>query len=107
MRTYIKKAAPPEPQDKTRLESTVRSMLADIAENRDEAVRRYARELDRWEGSEFRVSADEIRKVEKSLPESFKEDIKYSLRQVTGFARKQLETLQDFETEIDPGIILG
>ncbi len=107
MRNYIKQAAPPEPQDKTRLEATVRSMLADIAANRDEAVRRYARELDRWDNPEFRVSDDEIRKVEKSLPDSFKEDIKYSLRQVTGFARKQLETLQDFETEIDPGIVLG
>ncbi len=107
MRTYIKKSPPPPPQDRTRLEATVRAMLADIAENRDEAVRRYARALDKWECGEFRVPADEIRKVEKALPDSFKDDLKYSLRQVTGFARKQLETLQSFETEIDPGIVLG
>ncbi len=107
MRIYIKQAPPPAPQDKTRLEASVRAMLADIAENRDAAVKKYARELDKWESGEFRVGMDAIRKVEKSLPDSFKEDLKYSIRQVTGFARKQLETLQSFETEMEPGIVLG
>jgi len=107
VRTYIKQAPPPAPQDKTRLEARVRAMLADIAENRDAAVKRYARELDKWESDEFRVSADTIRKVEKSLPDSFKDDLKYSIKQVTGFAKKQLETLQIFETEMEPGIVLG
>ena len=107
MKTWIKKAAPPAAQDRTRLEETVRRMLADIAEGRDAAVKRYARELDKWESGEFRVPMDRIRKVEKALPDSFKDDLRYSIRQVTGFAKKQLETLQDFETEIDPGIVLG
>ena len=107
MKTYIKQAPPPAPQDKTRLEASVRAMLADIAENRDAAVKKYARDLDKWESGEFRVSMDAIRKVEKSLPDSFKEDLKYSIRQVTGFAKKQLETLQSFETEMEPGIVLG
>ena len=107
MKTYIKQAPPPKPQDKTRLEASVRAMLADIAENRDTAVKRYARDLDKWDSADFRVSMDQIRKVERSLPGSFKEDLGYSIRQVTGFAKKQLETLQDFETEIEPGIVLG
>jgi len=107
VKTYIKQAPPPKPQDKTRLEASVRAMLADIAENRDMAVKRYARDLDKWDSGDFRVSMDQIRKVERSLPGSFKEDLDYSIRQVTGFAKKQLETLQDFETEIEPGIVLG
>ena len=49
MRTYLKQAPPPAPQDRTTLEDTVRRMLADIARDRDDAVRRYARELDKWE----------------------------------------------------------
>ena len=107
MKTYLKQAPPPAPQDRTRLEETVRGMLADIATNRDEAVRRYAREFDKWESGAFRVSADEIRKVSRELPESFKADFEYSLKQVVGFARRQLETLSGFETEIEPGIVLG
>lgn len=107
MKTYLKKAAPAVPQDKTKLEAAVRAMLADIAQNRDAAVRRYAQELDQWQATEFRVSMDQIIAVGKSLPTSFKEDLKFTIKQVTGFAKKQLETLQSFETEIEPGIVLG
>lgn len=107
MKTYVKQAPAPAPQDRTRLEEAVRKMLADIAANRDDAVKRYARELDKWESGVFRVSEDEIRKVSKQLPDSFKADFEYSLKQVTGFAKRQLETLASFETEIEPGIVLG
>ena len=107
MRTYIKKAQPPAPQDKTKLEETVRNMLADIALNRDDAIRRYAKRFDQWDNPEFRVSPDQIKKAERELPETFKADFKYALKQVTSFAKKQLETLQNFETEIEPGIVLG
>lgn len=107
MKIYLKKAAPAVPQDKTKLEAAVRAMLADIAQNRDAAVRRYAQELDQWQATEFRVSMDQIIAVGKSLPTSFKEDLKFTIKQVTGFAKKQLETLQSFETEIEPGIVLG
>jgi len=107
MKTYLKQAPPPAPQDRTRLEETVRKMLADIEANRDEAVKRYARELDRWESGAFRVSVDEIRKVARDLPESFKADFEYSLARVVGFAKRQLDTLKSFETELEPGIVLG
>jgi sulfopropanediol 3-dehydrogenase len=107
MKTYLKQAPPAAPEDRTRLEETVRRMLADIARDRDAAVRRYARELDKWESGEFRVSADEIRKVERALPETFKADFAYSLKQVSEFAQRQLETLKSFETEIEPGIFIG
>ncbi len=107
MKTYLKQAPPPAPQDRTRLEEAVRRMLADIEANRDEAVKRYARELDRWESGAFRVSDDQIRKVAGELPESFKADFEYSLAQVVGFAQRQLDTLKSFETELEPGIVLG
>lgn len=107
MKRYIKQAPSPAPQDRTRLEETVRGMLADIATNRDEAVKRYARELDKWESGAFRVSEDTIREVSRQLPDSFKADLDYSIRQVTGFAKRQLETLTAFETELEPGIVLG
>jgi sulfopropanediol 3-dehydrogenase len=107
MKTYLKQAPPPAPQDRTRLEETVRKMLADIEANRDEAVKRYARELDRWESGAFRGSVDEMRKVARDLPESFKADFEYSLAQVVGFAKRQLDTLKSFETELEPGIVLG
>jgi sulfopropanediol 3-dehydrogenase len=82
-------------------------MLADVATNRDEAVRRYARDLDKWNGETFRVSSDEISKVEHSLPETFKEDFAFCKKQVTDFAKRQRDSLQEFEAEIAPGVHLG
>jgi sulfopropanediol 3-dehydrogenase len=107
MRRYVKKAPPKAPRDLSRVEETVRKMLADIASGRDEAVARYARDLDRWQGKEFRVSEDEIRKVANSLPESFKEDFAFCKQQVTDFARRQRDSMHEFEVETQEGILLG
>jgi sulfopropanediol 3-dehydrogenase len=107
VRRYLKKAPPKARIDRTKLEETVRNMLDDIAENGDAAVRRYAAKLDRWTDEEFRVSDDKIRRVVREMPETFKEDFEYARRKVTDFARLQLESMHAFETEIEPGIVLG
>jgi sulfopropanediol 3-dehydrogenase len=107
MRTYLKRAIPTEPADRGRIEETVRRMLAEIDTGRDAAVRRYARELDKWDTAEMRVTPDAIAKVSREMPETFKEDFAYCLRQVSNFARKQLESMRPFEVELEPGIVLG
>jgi sulfopropanediol 3-dehydrogenase len=89
------------------VEDTVRRMLAEIATGRDEAVLRYARDLDKWQGETFRVPDQEIHEAARSLPETFKEDFAYCKKQVTEFAKRQRESLQEFEIEIEPGIHLG
>jgi sulfopropanediol 3-dehydrogenase len=107
VRHYLKKAAPKAPVDRAKVEETVRGMLAEIAQNRDAAVKTYAAKLDRWTSEEFRVSEDQIRRVARELPTTFKEDFEYARRKVTDFAKKQLDSMHEFETEIEPGIVLG
>ncbi len=107
MAEYIKKAPPRKAQDMSAVEETARRMLADIKENGDDAVKRYATNLDKWQGGTFRVSEDQIAAAETSLPETFKEDFEFCHRQITEFAKRQLDTLTDFECETEPGIILG
>lgn len=107
MRRYLKKAAPKERSDTDAIDTTVRQMLADIAENRDAAIRRYAETLDHWTKPDFRVSPDEIRQATARLPETFKDDFKYAYDKVTGFARHQRDSMKGFEVEIEPGIWLG
>ena len=107
MAEYIKKAPPQKAQDVSAVEDTARRMLADIKENGDAAVSRYAAELDKWQGGEFRVTEDQIAAAESSLPETFKEDFEFCHRQITEFAKRQLETLTEFECETEPGIMLG
>lgn len=106
-RTYLKQAAPRAPADRRALEDRVREILDDISANGDEAVCRYAREFDRWTSAEFRVTPEQIRKVERALPETFKEDVTYAHAQVTAFAKAQRDSMQEFEKEIEPGIVLG
>jgi sulfopropanediol 3-dehydrogenase len=106
-RSYLKQARPQAPADRRALEDRVRGILDDIARGGDDAIRRYAREFDRWESSEFRVSEDQIRRVKRALPETFKEDFAYAHARVTDFAKAQRDSMREFETEIEPGILLG
>ena len=81
---YIKKAPPQKAQDVSAVEETAHRMLADIKENGDAAVSRYAAELDKWQGGKFRVTEDQIAAAEASLPETFKEDFKNSPNYTNG-----------------------
>jgi sulfopropanediol 3-dehydrogenase len=104
---YLKKAEPASLHDDRVLAERVRAMLDDIARNRNAAVRRYARDLDGWERPEFRVSAAEIEGARRAVSTTFKEDFAYCKKQITDFARRQRESLSEFETEMGEGITLG
>ncbi len=105
-RTYLKKAAVSREKRKADVEATVRRMLDDIAANRDDAVRKYARDLDKWTG-EFRVSKAEHEAKAKTLSKVFKEDFAFCHAQVVEFAKRQKDSIQAFEMEIRPGAVLG
>ena len=104
---YLKQAAPPSRQDTRELVDRVRDLLGDIEQNRDDAVRRYARELDGWEKTDFRVSEAEIDAARKSMGAVFKNDFAYCKKQITDFAKRQRDSLQAFEDEFGDGIVLG
>jgi sulfopropanediol 3-dehydrogenase len=107
MRTYLKQSSQREGFDRPAVEAAVRMMLADIQENGDDAIQRYARDLDKWENADFRMSNDRIMAVEKNLSKVFKEDIAYALKQVQDFAKAQRDTMQELEIELQPGVMLG
>ncbi len=104
---YLKQATAAAKAERAAPEVRVREMLAEIRKGGDEVVRRFARELDRWEDQDFRVSEDRIQEVRRQLPETFKEDFQLCKANVTEFAKRQLETLTSFETEVAPGIVIG
>lgn len=106
MRTYIKRARPAAPKESEQLQQRVRDMLAEIRRDGDEAVAKFARDLDGWQ-QEFRVSMDKIRQVESRLPETFKDDFAVCKRQIQAFARRQLESMAEIEAEVATGVTLG
>src|SRR5262245_43677671 len=104
---YLKQAEPQSRQDTRALSERVRAMLEDIEANRDAAVRRYARELDHWQGPEFRVKDAEIAAARNAMSATFKDDFSFCKKQITDFAKRQRDSLQAFEVEIGDGITLG
>ena len=109
MSVYVKRAPPREPTDLTAVEDTVRTMIVKIRDVGDAAVREYAAALDKWESGRVPRSEgiDAIRETTSRLPESFKDDFAFCLRNVQDFARRQRDTLVEFEAEIAPGVTLG
>ena len=104
---YLKRAEQQSRQDNRDLIDRVRTMIADIELGGDEAVRRYARDLDGWEAKDFRVSEDEIAAARKAMSKVFKEDFAFCKKQVTDFAKRQRDSLSEFEAEFGNGITLG
>jgi len=82
-------------------------MLEDVEQNRDEAVKRYAQQLDRWSNPIFRVSESDIAAARAAMSPVFKEDFAFCKNQVTDFAKRQRESLQEFEATFGEGITLG
>ncbi|HYY04064.1 MAG TPA: histidinol dehydrogenase [Gaiellaceae bacterium] len=86
---------------------TVRSIVADVADRGDTAVREWSARLDRWEPESFVVSGDELARVVDSVHASVLDDIRFAQAQIRRFAEAQRQTLADLEIEALPGVTLG
>jgi len=86
---------------------TVRTVVADIRERGDAAVRQYSQQFDRWSPDSFRLGADDIDALMASLPRQTIDDIITVQANVRRFATRQRESLTDFEIETMPGVHLG
>ena len=72
---FLKQAETPCQSNRDLVER-VRAMLDDIEQNRDEAVKRCAADLDRWTKPAFRVPADEIAAARRALSHVFKDRLR-------------------------------
>lgn len=103
---YLKKAAKrPESETETACK-VVSEMLAAIEAGGEQAVRDYARKLDAWTG-DIIVTANEIERRTRDIPERTKRDIEWATGQVRTFALAQRDSIKDFSVEITPGLIAG
>jgi sulfopropanediol 3-dehydrogenase len=103
---YLKKASKTAETDETQTRDIVVNMLNDIRENGEAAVKKYAQKLDKWTG-EFIITQDDIDKAANSMDQQTKDDIQFAHEQVYNFAKKQRESMLEFETELHPGVIAG
>jgi sulfopropanediol 3-dehydrogenase len=96
--------APEESDREVRL--SVESMLDDIDQRGEQAIRDLALKFDGWEG-DFVLGEAKKQQLIDSVPESVKDDIRFAYQQVYRFAEAQRDSLQSFEVETHPGVVLG
>ena len=106
MATYLKKAQGRVDQQGNDIREHVRQMVDDIRNRGETAVKELARRFDGWERDVI-LSREEIGELVHTVPQRAKDDIRFAYEQVYGFAVKQRESMQEFETELTPGVTLG
>jgi sulfopropanediol 3-dehydrogenase len=103
---YLKKAEPPQQAIDTATADTVRKMLDEIKAGGEDAVRRYARDLDGYTG-EIVLGDAAFAAAERALSPGMRDDIRFARDRVQDFARRQRDSMHEFSAELLPGLIAG
>jgi sulfopropanediol 3-dehydrogenase len=107
MITYVKKAAKTPESDEAETRKVVENILNAVRENGDdEILRHYSAKFKNW-NQNLILSPEEIEQRARNVSATAKYDLEFAYEQVYGFAVKQRESMQEFETEITPGVTLG
>jgi histidinol dehydrogenase len=85
----------------------VTNVIKDIRENGDAAVRKYSEKFDKWSPASFKLDQEQIDKCIAACSEQTIKDIKQVQKNVRQFAEAQRSSIQDFELETQPGVLLG
>jgi sulfopropanediol 3-dehydrogenase len=107
--TYLKEAVPAAQVAKNLadVKQTVTSVIADIRERGDGAVREYSAKFDNWSPPDFRLSAGQVEDIIATLPAQVISDIEFAQAQIRHFAQAQLASMTEIEVETLPGVFLG
>jgi sulfopropanediol 3-dehydrogenase len=90
-----------------KVRETVESILAQVEERKDVAIRELSEKFDKWSPKDFHLSPAEVERAIAQVPKRDIEDIKFAQAQVRNFAQKQRDTMLDLEVETLPGVVLG
>ncbi|WP_299987792.1 histidinol dehydrogenase [uncultured Ruegeria sp.] len=104
--TYLKQAKSRPTAENNDIRDIVSVMLTSIQRDGEEAVRRYAEQLDGWTGDI--ALSDEARQTACArVPQDLKEDIQFAHNNIRRFAEAQKATMGECQIEVIPGLIAG
>jgi len=103
----IKKANPQTIETRPQVQEAVRSILEKVREEGDRAIAYYEKKFDHYEPETFLVPEAEAVRAKDNLPGDIVDEIDYSIKRATSFARIQRGSLVEFEKELYPGQIVG
>lgn len=106
---YLKrgKDAQVRADDDAKVRATVESIIRDIEQRGDLAVREYSQRFDGWDPQDFRLTRAEIEAARRQLSAREIEDIAFAQSQIRNFAQIQRDSMKDVEVETYPGVVLG
>src|SRR4029078_7991691 len=90
-----------------KVRETVESILAQVEERKDAAIRELSEKFDKWSPKDFHLPPSEVERAIAQVPKRDIEDIKFAQAQVRNVAQKQRDTMLDLEVETLPGVVLG
>ena len=103
---YLKKASKTAATGEDETRNIVAGMLSEIEAGGEEKAREYGVKLDKWDG-EIVASRESIEAAAARVPQQLKDDLRFAYDRVRGFAEQQLKSIQEFETELSPGLWAG
>ncbi|MBL8335036.1 MAG: histidinol dehydrogenase, partial [Rubrivivax sp.] len=104
--TTLKRASKTPETETATAQKVVTEMLAAIQAGREEAVRRYALELDKWSG-DIVMTPQAIDAALREVPAQVKRDIDFAVKQIYDFASAQRRSIQEVTVELHPGVTAG
>lgn len=109
MGVFLKKAKPVEARkaDDLKTRDSVETILSDIEDRGEAAIRDYSQKFDNWDPENFVLSDEEIQACIALVDPKDLDDIRFAQEQVRNFALHQKAALKDIEVETLPGVILG
>ena len=93
--------------DNQRVKETVESVLKQIEQDGDTAVRALSKKFDNYNPTSFKLTSKQINDLISTLSKQELQDIKFAQKQVRNFAKIQRDSMSDVEVETLPGVILG
>ena len=103
---YLKKAKKTPETGTSETRQIVEKMLADIESGREEVAKKYSEDLDGFTG-EIIIPMEKIEQASKLVPQKLKDDIKFAHERIKMFAEEQKKSVNEFETELSPGLWAG
>ena len=89
------------------IQKTVETILADIENHGDTAVRELSVRFDNWSPNSFLLSKKKIDELIAMVSDQTIKDIQFAQMQIRNFAEVQRSALRDVEVETIPGVTLG
>jgi len=109
MATYLKQRIAQAVTDAIDLKvrRTVESILDEVRQRGDAAVRELSAKFDGWSPRSFRLSESDIEAIMAKVAPGTIADIRFAQEQIRNFAQHQRASIKDIEVETLPGVRLG